>query len=103
MNTLQTAMARRHRHAAWLAVVAQIDAEEAPKRRQWNPPASGKPGRKRTHGHPAAYKRHIDAGEEPCTPCIEAHEKQRTKWRNDSRERRERAAKQTREAQEVCP
>lgn len=103
MNTLEGAIARRARHAAWLATMAQVDAEEAPKRRRYNPPVNGRPGRKRTHGHPGAYKRHIDAGETPCTPCIEAHEKRKEQDRIRHRERRQRAAKQTRETQEVCP
>lgn len=84
MNTLEGALARRERHAAWLAEVAALDAAEKPV------PVTKKPvGRPRTHGHYVAYRRHIQAGEDPCPPCIEANEERNEQVRERKRRQRE--------------
>lgn len=83
MNTLETALAKRAQHQAWKAEVAAIDHHES------LPAPTRKPGRKPTHGHYAAYKRHLDNNEEPCAPCIEAWE--RTKKANRDRSKKKAA------------
>ncbi len=71
MNTLEVVLARRAKRDAWNQHAATLRDEDEhkpvkPKR---------KPGRPPTHGHENAYWRHINAGEKPCDPCIEAHDR----------------------------
>ncbi len=86
MNTLEVALARRNRRAAWNRHAATLSGADKPKPRGPKP-GKGK-GRPQTHGHENAYWRHIKNDETPCDACIEAHERTKEQQRNKWRERK---------------
>lgn len=65
MNTLDAALARRHRQAAWRAQFAAPEPVPTEKRSV---------GRPKKHGTYRGYARHRKAGETPCGPCQTAYE-----------------------------
>ena len=88
MNTLESALARRatnearRRELAALMPVGPVEPVEPNRRR----------GRPQTHGHEVAYRRHIEAGEQACGPCDEAHERAKDRMRERFHERKAEAS-----------
>lgn len=91
MNTLEVALARRAKRAAWNQHAAALREEDEEPKPRGPKPGQGN-GRPLTHGHENAYWRHIKNDEKPCDPCIDAHERAKEQQRNRWRERRAEAS-----------